>query len=157
MTSELCVVLIRTYTNHIKPNSWASPTSRDLIPSSPRKLWSFANGLTHPESPWKLLDAWRTSQSLKVVEATLAQLIPRDKMPLTVWVGDLWAKSFLFLKFPFLGPLFFYWFEISLPRRVQCLAVDELPGILPSQPGDICCLRKADSSWELVDWEIWEL
>lgn len=149
--TELCVGVIRTISSLTPgPHQHLVISSHHLHENCGRS----PNGF-HPESPWKLLDAWRTSQSLKVVEATLAQLIPRDKMPLTVWVGDLWAKSFLFLKFPFLGPLFF--FEISLLRRVHCFAVDELPGILPSQPGDICCLRKEDSSWELVDWEIWEL
>lgn len=103
--TELCVGVIRTISSLTPgPHQHLVISSHHLHENCGRS----PNGF-HPESPWKLLDAWRTSQSLKVVEATLAQLIPRDKMPLTVWVGDLWAKSFLFLKFPFLGPLFFFW------------------------------------------------
>ena len=51
----------------------------------------------------------------------MAQLIPRDKMRLRVWVGGLWAKSFLFLKFTFLGPLFFggrfFCYKCTIPTR----------------------------------------
>ena len=55
------------------------------------------------------------------------------------------SEKFPILEVPIFRSIVFF-FEISLLRRVQCLAVDELPGILPSQPGDIWCLRKADSS-----------